>query len=151
MATITSASAVFMLSIQSVYPVPQQLQGFGTDDGFLTDLVDAAEVQVGVDSVGVAGWIPRTPKQTIRLLASSLSFYVFENWIAAQDAIQDILYASATIAMPSISRKYTCNQGALMRVSTMADAKKVLANREFEITWMPPALGIPAITSGPMF
>lgn len=149
MATITSASAVFMLSIASVYPTPQQLQGFGTDDAFLTDVVDASEVQIGVDGGSAAGWIPRAPKQTIRFLASSPSITIFENWIVAQDAIQDILYASATILQPAISKKYALNQGSLMRVSTMADVRKVLANREFEIMWMPQP-GIPAVTPAPV-
>lgn len=148
MATITSASATFMLAIASVYPTPQQLLGFGSDDAFLTEVVDASEIQIGVDGGSAAGWIPRSPTQTIRFLASSPSITIFENWVAAEDAIQDILYASATIALPAISRIYTLNQGALKRVSSIADVRKVLANREFEIQWMPQP-GIPAITFGP--
>ena len=32
MATITGANVVFTLTIPLVYPIPQQLQGFATDD-----------------------------------------------------------------------------------------------------------------------
>lgn len=149
MATITSANVVFLLGIATVYPNPQQLQGFGTDDAFLTDVVDSTETQVGVDGFGVAGYVPRNPKQTIRLLASSASVSVFENWIAAQDTLGDVLYANGTILYPSLGRKYTLYQGALMRVSSMADARKVLANREFEVSWLPQGT-IPAITFSPV-
>jgi hypothetical protein len=149
MATITSANAVFMLSVASVFPTPVQLQGFGVDDAFATDLVDTTETQVGVDGFGVAGYVPRSPQMTIRLLASSPSIIIFENWIAAQDLAGEVLYAAATIKMPSISRLYTCYQGSLMRASTMADARKVLANREFHIQWLPQGT-IPAISAAPV-
>lgn len=148
--SITSANAVFVLSIASLYPQGVRLQEFGVDDAFTTDLTDATETQVGVDGFGVAGYVPRSPAMTIRLLASATTaFTVFENWIAAQDALQDVLYAAATISMPSVGRKYTCYRGSLMRVSTMADARRVLANREFHIQWLPQGT-IPAISAAPM-
>jgi hypothetical protein len=147
--SITSANAVLMLGIESVYPTPQQIQEFAMDDAFTTDLVDASEVQVGVDGFGVAGYVPRSPGMTIRLLASSASFIVFENWVAAMDQLQDVLYANAVITMSSVARKYTCYRGSLMRVSTMADARKVLQAREFHIQWLPRGT-IPAISAAPM-
>lgn len=147
--TITSANAVFLLGIDGVYPTPVQIQGFGVDDAFTTSLVEANETQVGVDGFGVAGYVPRSPVTTIRLLASSLSSNVFENWIAAQDQLQDVLYANGTITLPSLRRRYTLYLGSLMQVSTMADARKVLQNREFHIQWLPQGT-IPAISSAPI-
>src|ERR1700692_154451 len=149
MATITSANAVLMLSITSLYPTPQQIQGFGVDDAFLVDVLEMGEIQVGVDGFGVGGYVPRAPTMTIRLLATSPSIQIFENWIAFEDQQQEVAYASATIAMPSIQRKYTCYLGMLMRISTMADVRKVLANREFHVTWLPQGT-IPAISAAPV-
>lgn len=148
--SITSANAVFILSIAGLYTTGRQLTEFGVDDAFTTDLVDANEVQVGVDGYGVAGYIPRAPMMTIRLLASAnASFQIFENWVAAMDQLQDVMFASAVITMPSIARKYTCYRGSLAGVSTMADARKVLANREFRIHWLPTGPR-PAISAAPM-
>lgn len=147
--TITSANAVFLLGIAGVYPTPVQLQGFGVDDAFTTSLTDTNETQVGVDGFGVAGYVPRSPVTTVRLLASSPSFIVFENWIAAQDQLQDVLYANGIILLSSVRRKYTLYQGSLMQASTMADARKVLQNREFHIQWLPQG-SIPAISAAPM-
>lgn len=147
--TITSANAVFMLAVGGVFPSPVQLQGFGVDDAFTTEMVDASETQVGVDGFGVAGYVPRSPEMTIRLLASSQSFILFEQWVAAQDQLQDVLYANGVISMPAVGRKYTMFMGALMRVSTMADARRVLANREFHIRWLPQGT-VPAISAAPL-
>ena len=148
--TITSMNAVFILSVPFVFPNGVQLQGFGVDDAFTTDVVETTETQVGVDGFGVAGYVPRSPRMTIRLLASAdVDYSVFETWIAQQDLIGDVLYCAATIALPSVGRKYTCYQGSLMGVSSIPDARKVLANREFHIQWLPQGT-IPAITSGPL-
>lgn len=148
--SITSTNATFQLSIQNVYPNGVTLYGFGVDDAFVAETVDAAETQIGVDSYGVAGYRPREMPMTIRFLATSPSTVVFENWIAAEDQIGDILFASAIILIPSAGRKYACGYGTLMRISPMAEVRRVLANREWRINWLPQGPGQAAISSAPM-
>lgn len=148
--TITSANATFLLSIASVYPNGVQLYGFGVDDAFVAETVDAAETQVGVDGYGVMGYRPREVPMSIRFLASAPSVTVFENWLATEDQLNDKLAASGTILMPSIGKKYTMYLGTLMRVSTMAEARRVLANREFRVNWLPQGPGRPAVSWAPM-
>lgn len=149
MATITSASAVLLLGIESVFPTAQQIQDFGVDDAFTVDAVAAGEAQVGVDGQGVGGYIPRSPRMTIRLLASSRSVAVFEQWIRAMDALQDTLYANMVLTMRSVNLKYTAPRGQLMEISTLASARRVLENREFHIQWLPQGFGLPAISASP--
>jgi hypothetical protein len=87
---------------------------------------------------------------SIRLLAASPSIIVFENWSAAEDQLGEKLAATAIITMPSIGRKYACQSGTLMRISSMAEVRRVLQNREFRINWLPQGPGQPAISSAPM-
>lgn len=148
--TITSASAVVILTIPGVFPAPQQLAGFGVDEAFDMEPVDAAVVQTGVDGLGVAGYVPREVPMTITLLAASPSFAVFDSWIAAQDALREILYASGLITIPAIGRKYTLYQGALTRYPTIPSARRTLQQRQFQITWMPPGGGQPPIVNAPL-
>lgn len=152
--SITSASAVFALTIQgpaggNLY-TGVQLRMFGVDNAFNAEVVDTAEIEVGVDGYGVAGYRPHEVPMTIRFEAASPSLTVFENWFGAQDAINDILFASAVILQPSIGRKYFCSMGTLMRVQTMAEARRILADREFNIHWLPNGPGRPAVSVGPM-
>lgn len=146
--SITSANAVFQLSINTLFS--GTLQQFGVDDAFTAEVVDTVETEVGVDGYGVGGYRPHEVPMGIRFEAASPSLTVFENWIGAQDALNDVLYGSAVILMPSIGRKYVCQLGFIVRVSTMAAARKVLADREFNIHWMPQGPGVPAIAAGPM-
>jgi hypothetical protein len=147
--TITSANAVYLLSISGVFTIPVQLQGWAVDEAFDTEAVDAAVTQVGVDGTGVAGWVPREVPQTLTLLPSSPSNDVFDSWVQAQDAIQDIIYASGSIRIPSLGKVYSMVQGVLMSYPIVSDAKKVFQPRVFKLNWLPQP-GIPAITVSPI-
>jgi hypothetical protein len=148
--TITSSNVTFYLSITGVYPQGVNLIGFGVDDAFVAEMVDTAETQVGVDAYGVMGYRPREVPMNIRFLAASPSIIVFENWLAAEDQLNDKLPAKAIIRQPSVHRTYACAYGALMRASTMAEARRMLQNREWRINWLPQGPGQPAISAGPL-
>jgi hypothetical protein len=149
MASITSANAIFFITIPLVYPNPTQLQQFGVDDAFMPEQFDTSETQVGVDGYGVAGYVPAPVPMTIRFLASSPSVAIFENWFEAMVLNNDVLPCSGNIAQPSVGRKYTMPLGVLTRVASMAEARRILQNREFRVTWLPQGPGIPAITASP--
>jgi hypothetical protein len=135
--TITSASAVVMLSIDTVFPTPQRLEQFAVDEAFDTEQIELAETQLGVDGLSSSGWVPRLTTQTYSFMASSISVRIFEDWIAAQDLIKEIYYANATISIPAIKRKYSLRQGTLTRGSAMPNARRVLQARQFTIVWAP--------------
>jgi hypothetical protein len=133
--TITSANAIFMLGIASLFPIPQQLQGFSADDIFDSEPVEPAEVQMGVDGHLAAGIKLVPTKQGITLMADSDSNGIFEFWYQSQLAVKDLYFASATVQLLGIGKKYTMTRGVLTRYPSMSDAKTVLQPRKFEITW----------------
>lgn len=135
MASITSANAVFMLSIPSLYVVPQQLQGFSADDIFSTDPLESAEVSMGVDGHLAAGFVYVPIKQNIMLMADSASNDIFDNWWTAQQQIKDLYFANALVTLTSISKKYTMTRGVLTTFPPLPDAGKTLKMRRFGITW----------------
>jgi hypothetical protein len=149
MPTITSSTAVFLLSVASVFPAPVQLQGFGPDEAFDTEQVDVAVTQLGVDGTGVSGYVPREVTQTITFLASSPSVILFQQWMASQDVIQDVLYATGSIRIPSLGLKYDMPQGTLRRFQSAPDARRVMMPVRYSIVWQPQP-GIPAITASPL-
>ena len=141
--TITSANAVYMLSVDSVFPTPQQLQGFAVDEAFDTEVANTAEVQLGVDGFVASGWIPRLTVQTITLLAASPSFLLFESWVQAQDITKSLFTATGTIILPAIARKYSLPYGTLTRFPALPNARRVLQQRQFTITWGWPVTSAP--------
>jgi hypothetical protein len=148
-ATITSATAVYLLSITGVFNTPVQLSGFSADEAFDTNAVDATVTQIGVDGTGVGGYVPRAVEQTISLLASSPSNAVFDQWIQAMDAALDTIYASGSIRLASLGVQYTMPFGVLKRYPIAPNARRVLMPRVFTIEWLPQR-GSPAVTVSPI-
>ena len=96
MASITSANAVLMMSVNSIYSTPVQIQGFSADDVFDVEPLQSAEVLMGVDGIQSGGFVYVSVKQSIALQADSASNVVFDTWWAQQQARGDIYYAKHT-------------------------------------------------------
>lgn len=143
MASITSSNAVYQLQIVGLFPIPQQLQGFGTDSAFNTDSIQSAETMIGIDGKLSGGFVFVAIKQGITLQADSDSNGVFEQWWAQQQVLGDPLTANGVISLKGINRKWTLSKGFLTGYPPMPDAGKVLQPRKYEITWesISPAIG----------
>ena len=135
MAYLTSANSEFMLSINDLYPVPQKLQGYSSDDAFTTDSVAITETQVGVDGFVGHGLVFNPVKQTIVLQANSPSLKVFEDWYNAMQAAREVYECSAVILLPSVRKKYTLTEGTLAETTLILGAKKILEPARFTISW----------------
>ena len=135
MATITAANAVFTITVASLFPTPQQLQGFAADDVFSHALVAPVETLMGVDGFLSGGWTPQPKVQTIALQADSPSNYIFDTWYSAQETAREVYIADAHITLASIQRSFYCVKGFLTNYPPMADARKILQPRRFSITW----------------
>jgi hypothetical protein len=124
-----------MISVGSVYPIPQQLQGFAADDVTDTQPIDTAELLMGVDGKLSGGFIFVPVKQGIILQADSPSNDIFDTWYATEQTLKDKVIAQGVIVFPAIGKKWVMNNGFLSSFPTMPDAKKILQPRKFEITW----------------
>jgi hypothetical protein len=135
MASITSASAIYALSIASLFPTPQQLQQFAADDIYDTDDVESVQVLMGVDGHLSGGFVFKEVTQNISLQADSPSNDLFDAWYSAQPTARDVFIANGSVTLISIGRMFTMTRGFLTRYKPMPDGKKVLQPRRYQITW----------------
>ena len=135
MTTITSANSVFTISVPSLFPIPQQLQGYAAEKAWNTEGIELAETQMGVDGRMTSGYTPVPVKQTISLQADSPSKVIFNAIAAATRATRDVYYITGTISLPSTGESFTCNRGVLTNFKPVPDAAKVLQPMDFVITW----------------
>ena len=133
--TITSANAVFLLTITDLFSSPVALQGFCTDTAFTEDAIVASEAVMGVDGFLSAGVVMNPVKQKISIMPDSDSIAIFDVWYQQQRANRTVYFANATIDLPSLNKSFVLTKGALTSVRQIPDAKKVLQAQEYEITW----------------
>jgi hypothetical protein len=135
MPSITSANAVFQIAVNTVFPIPVQMQGFSADDIFTTNPLETSEVLMGVDGILSAGFVFVPVKQEISLMADSGSATLFDLWFAAQQAAKDVFQAQGIVILPSINLKWSLLNGFLSTYHAIPDARKILQPRRFAITW----------------
>lgn len=135
MSTLTNANSALFLSVDGLYPIPQQMQGFSTDDMFSGADVQVAEVQMGVDARLSAGYTPYPFVFDVTLQADSASNDIFDNVLAAQKAIKDLYVFQGAISLPGIGAKFIMTRGFLTTASPMPTGKKLLQPRKYVITF----------------
>lgn len=133
--TITSASSVFTLDVPDVFGIPQTVQGYAVDDAFDSDAVESAIAQMGVDGLMSGGYTPYMTPLQIHLMPDSPSILLFDAWGGAEAAAQEVFFAQASIAMPSVGKLFTFNNGILTHFKKLPDAKKVLGAQNYTIMW----------------
>jgi len=132
---ISSANSVLMLGVTGLFTAPQQLQGFAQDDMYSMEAVETKEVMMGADGNLSAGYIPQIKTMNVTLQADSSSNTFFEAWYAAEEQAQAVFAAFGTVVQPSVSKAYTLTKGVLSNYTPLAEAKKVLQPRKFQIKW----------------
>lgn len=133
--SITGANATFLMTVQDLFPTPQQLQGFAADDVFDTDPLASTEVLMGVDGGLSAGFVFVPVKQAIALQADSPSNFIFDTWYNAQQAAQDVFAAMGVVLLPGLGIKWNLVEGFLTEFPPIPNVKKLLQPRKFGITW----------------
>lgn len=133
--TITSANAVFLITVPELLPTPFQVQGFASDAAFLFDTVDAAETVMGVDGKMSAGFTPFITPQQITLQADSPSIQLFDSVLAAEKLAKELYFMFATISLPGVKKSYVMTKGALKRITQAPPAGKVLQPQAYQIDW----------------
>jgi hypothetical protein len=135
MATLTTANSAVSLVVRGLFPVPQRLQGYATDDSFATEDVSPMEVQMGVDGQLSAGYVPYATPITFTLQADSPSTAMFDTVLEAQKANKEGFIFDGTIILQGTGAKYAMTKGYLTKASPMPAAKKMLQPRAFTITF----------------
>lgn len=135
MGAITAANATILITIPSIFPTPQQLQGFAADEIFDTDSVESVETLMGVDGVLSAGFVNVPIKWGISLQADSASNFIFDTWYTQMQVAKDVFPASAIVLLNTIGTKWALTNGYLTAYKPMPDAHKLLMPRKYGITW----------------
>ena len=135
MSTITAANSTFMLSVDNLFNVPVQMQGYAADDAFASEDVEFVEKYMGVDGKMSAGWIPYIVMFDFTLQADSDSNKILDAIIATEKVLREKLTLQVTIILPSTSMVYSFTKGYLDKGPVMPSAGKVLKPRKYSLAF----------------
>lgn len=133
--TITSANSVFTIVVASLFPAPVQLQGYASDKAVVTDAIDMAEIQMGVDGRMTSGYVPMPTKQTVSLQADSPVCAIFVAIAQATKVAKDVFYLTGNLVLPSTNKSYVLTRGVITNIKQIPDLMKILSPVDIQITW----------------
>lgn len=133
--TITSADAIFALTVTNLYPSAQALEGYAADAMFALGDTEMAVTVRGADGKLSGGFVFGQYLQTITIMPDSPSREIFETWQLTSQTSKAVFRCNATIILPAIGRKYTLTNGVLVRVKAIPDAQRVLQAATYQIDW----------------
>jgi hypothetical protein len=133
--TITSADAIFSLTVTNLYPTAQVLEGYAADAMFAMGDTEMAVAVRGADGKLSGGFVFGEYLQTITIMPDSPSWPIFDTWVLTSVTAKAIFRCNATIIIPATGKKYTLTNGILQRTKAMPDAQRVLAAGTFQINW----------------
>lgn len=135
MSTLTTANSALSLMVRGLFPVPQSIQGYSTDDSFSVEDISPAEVQMGVDGMLSGGFVPYPTALTITLQADSKSVQMFDTVLEAQKAAKELFIFDGTLIIQGTGEKYAMTKGFMTSATPMSNSKKVLQPRKYTLTF----------------
>lgn len=133
--SITSADAIFILSVPELAIVGHKVEGFSVDKAFSSDNKVYAETLVGVDGKMSAGYTPTKTTMQLSLQADSASRTVFNAILEAMQTAKRIYYMSGTVSIPATSESFTLTKGVIVSGKIIPDSAKMLNPIDYSLDW----------------
>lgn len=133
--SLTSANAVLTLSQAILFPIPQQIQDFSSNDITRMEGARVLEHQMGVDGVLSFGFVWAERMQDISLKASSASVAFFDTISTQQEAAMDVYPLSGTLILPALKKMFTLINGGLETYPPIPDVAKTLQPLRYRLVW----------------
>lgn len=124
---ITSANATAVMTIEDLYPAGVRLQQFSTDAGIVSDSLQIAETQMGVDGFMAVGVTPNILQVTITLQPNSETTTAFEHLMEATFSNLKNYKCQLTIKIPALNKTLQFSNGVLQTGNPMPSINRVLA------------------------
>jgi hypothetical protein len=133
--SLTSANTIIQISVSVIFPTPQQLQKFSTDNIYEAPAITPNQVQMGVDGFQSAGKVFVSKPISYDLLADSPSNDFFDTWFSQEEAAQETFTANGLMVLKSVGKKFTLINGSLTSYTPLPPGGRILGPRRYEITW----------------
>ena len=128
---ITSANVSLVLGVTNLFPVPQQIQDFSSDEMFEAAAMEMLQVMIGADGRTSAGYTPALVPFDITLMAASPSVAFFDAWGMMQKAQSTAMPGFGSIFAPSLGVAYQLFGVWLKTYPPIASAGRTFKPRKY--------------------
>ncbi|MEE8658522.1 Structural protein [Acetobacteraceae bacterium EV16G] len=132
---ITSADAIFTLTIQPLFSAPITLENWGTDRAWEVSSYAATDSRMSIDGYLNKGFQHRPVEMSLTLEANSPSNAVFEAIEEYQKAMTTVVILGGELRLPGLHRKYTFDDGHVIGMTPLPGGASMLEARTYNLRW----------------
>lgn len=132
---ITSANAVFTLTIKELFNTPITLENWESDKAWEALDQDFSEVQMSIDGKLNIGWIPSPITHTLSFSPNSRSMIYFDTLLDAMRQTRRPFWMNGELTLEGLGHKFTFTNGVIQKATPLPAAGKSLAARKITIMW----------------
>lgn len=132
---ITSADAVFVLTVQTLFNAPLTLENWAANRAWETQSLKLADTRMSIDGKLNRGYVPSAFDMTLHFSPNSKTYVLFDTIATASRQGETVYTLNGEISLKGLGRKYTLINGALMEYSALPSGGEMLEDVTAHIRW----------------
>ena len=132
---ITSADAVFHITVKTLFNAPILLENWASDRAWETQQLRLAETKLSIDGKLNKGFVTSALDMTLTFAPNSNSVEVFDAIATASRQARTVYELNGELNIKDLGRKYTLVSGCLISYDALPGGGELLENRSAVIRW----------------
>ena len=132
---ITSADAVFTLTVKTLFNTPITLENWATNRAWEGQNLRLADTRLSIDGKLNKGFVPSAYDMTINFSANSPSMTIFDAIQTASRQARTVYELNGELHLPGFRKKYTFINGCVLELTAVPNGEELLAERSVHIRW----------------
>lgn len=132
---ISSADAVFVLTVQQLFNAPVVLENWASNKAWSSQSLKLADTRMSIDGKLNRGFMPSLLDMTLTFSPNSNTYLLFDSIATASRQGQTVYNLNGEISLKGLGRKYTLTNGVLIDYSAVPDATTMLGDVSAHIRW----------------
>lgn len=132
---ITSADAVFTITIKTLFNTPVTLDNWSTNRAWEGQALRLADTRLSIDGKLNKGFVPSAYDMTLNFSPNSGTWDVFDALQTASRQARTVYELNGELTLKGFNRKYTLVSGCVLELSAVPNGGELLEERSVHIRW----------------
>ena len=132
---ITSADAVFTLTVKTLFNAPVKLENWSTNRAWEGQALRLADTRLSIDGKLNKGFVPSAYDMTLHFSPNSNTWNIFDAIQMATRQARTVYELNGELHLPGLNRKYTFVSGCIVEMAAVPNGGELLDERSVHIRW----------------
>lgn len=132
---ITSADAVFTLTVQTLFNAPVRLENWSANRAWEGQALRLADTRLSIDGKLNKGFVPSAYDMTLHFSPNSNTWDIFDELQTTIRQAKTVYELNGELHLPGLHRKYTFVSGCVLEMAAVPNGGELLEERSVHIRW----------------